>query len=83
MVKPTYLAIVQRDRPDVIESLRRMHPGEIRLLADRRQGDRRAGPGHRAASATPERRRADRRGPPAATWETQGFIIVPVPDPEA
>jgi hypothetical protein len=80
MVKPTYLAIVQRDRPDVIESLRRMQAGDIRLLTDRRQGDRRTGSGRRAAS---ERRRANRRGPLAATWETQGFIIVPVPAPEA
>jgi hypothetical protein len=83
VVKPTYVAIVQRDRPDVIESLRRMQASDIRLLADRRQAARRTGPARRATPpAAPERRRRERRLPPPATWETQGFIVVAVPAPE-
>jgi hypothetical protein len=83
VVKPTYVAIVQRDRPDVIASLRRMRTDEISLLMDRRQADRRAAPARAAARGASERRRAERRLPPGPTWETQGFIIVAVPEPEA
>ena len=75
---PTYLAIVQRDRPDVFERLRRLiDEPEVRFLWDRRQAERRA-------AWTPvgqERRRGDRRQSPASTWATLGFVIVPLQEP--
>jgi hypothetical protein len=92
VVKPIHLAIVKRDRPDVIASLRRMPAEDIQLLMDRRQADRRAATASRSPASpwTPapprqgftERRRVERRRPLAATWEPLGFVIVAASTPE-
>jgi hypothetical protein len=79
---PTYLTIVRRDRPDVLAAVGRLPADDLQVLTDRRHGDRRTRP----VSETPwapapgrpgftERRQVERRGPPAATWDTLGFVI--------
>jgi hypothetical protein len=76
---PTYLAIVQRDRPDMFERLHRMlvDEGDVRFLWDRRHTERRAA----WDPVGQERRRGDRRQSPASTWATLGFVIVPLQEP--
>jgi hypothetical protein len=78
-----YRAIVRRDRPDVIATIRRTVEG-VAVIVDRRQADRRATPASEDPATRkappsregPERRHSDRRRPPAATWESKGFIIL-------
>jgi hypothetical protein len=85
----TQLAILMRNRPDVLAALRRTSE-DLQVLIDRRHADRRAMPvaGNPASPWAPaphgrtpftERRRGERRRPLAATWETMGFVIVPAP----
>jgi hypothetical protein len=68
------LAVVQRGRPGAYESLERhVSPDDmVHVISDRRLGDRREA----AGPALAERRRAERRSPPPATWITRGFLLV-------
>jgi hypothetical protein len=88
--RPTYLAIVPRDRAEIASALRRAAAnrrvlrrpeGSILPIVDLRRGDRRAGASPSTPpSPRPERRRADRRSPPPAAWQPQGIVIVPGSD---
>jgi hypothetical protein len=75
---PTFLAVVQRDRPDVFDRLRRViDQDEVCLLWDRRRAERRAA----WQPVGRDRRRGDRRRSPASTWSMLGFVIAPA-EPE-
>jgi hypothetical protein len=71
-----YLAVVRRDQPDVFDRVRRMIDGtDVRILWDRRQGERRAA----WVPVSRDRRRGDRRRSPDSTWVLLGFVITPAP----
>lgn len=59
---PRYLAVVARDRPDLVSRVHRLFPADqkVEAILDRRQGERRRG----TAAPVADRRRADRRRPP-------------------
>jgi hypothetical protein len=71
------MIIVARDQPDLWRYLVKQFAGrnEVRILQDRRQWERR----RRRQTWEPERRRADRRGPPTISTDLRrrSFLIVP------
>ncbi len=75
---PTYLAIVARGRAGVYEMLKEQFEPpsrpdtRVRVLWDRRQGDRRGGP----VPVVPDRRQRERRRRPPETWGVLGFMLV-------
>ncbi|MGH7321970.1 MAG: hypothetical protein ACRELA_20430 [Candidatus Rokuibacteriota bacterium] len=74
-----YVFIVRQEQPEVFSTLLEhfAHDRDVRVVWDRREGERRA-----ASSAyAQERRRCDRRGPPPHSWLVQGYVLVP-PSPE-
>jgi len=68
-----YIFVVDRDQPGLFEYMRDhfAEVPEIRVMLDRRRGDRR-----RKTVGRADRRRGDRRGVPADTWTTLGFVTV-------
>ena len=61
---PAYLAVVRRDLPDVFDRVRRMiEDGDVHLIWDRRQAERRAA----WVPVSRDRRRGDRRRSPDST----------------
>jgi hypothetical protein len=69
--------VIDRDRPDLFEYMRVQlaDDPEIRVVYDRRRGDRR-----RQKSARPaDRRRWERRAIAAGTSTTLGFVLVQAP----
>ena len=48
----------------------------LEVTIDRRTGERRS----REVTALPERRQAERRGPPPRTWDQADFIAIEPPD---
>jgi hypothetical protein len=78
-VSPRFLAIVERGRAGVYETLKDEfehldRQAGVRVVWDRRVQERRS----RAEPVRPERRRGDRRQPPPATWTTLGVLLVAV-----
>lgn len=72
MDDPEYLIIVRRGEIERFRVLATSMAGEaVRVMWDRRVGERRA----RQAPAAPERRRQDRRAPPPPSWETLDFVV--------
>jgi Cu/Ag efflux protein CusF len=69
-----YLFIVQREQLDIFRSLKeRLHAPDIaEVIWDRRTRHRRA----RTEPVTTDRRRRERRLPPAPTWRAFGFVMV-------
>jgi hypothetical protein len=70
-----YLVVVRRGETEVFRRLVAHFQGygEVTVIWDRRQGDRRGA--EREVGA--ERRGADRRVTPAAAWEQAKFVLVP------
>ena len=73
---PSRVAIVQRNRPHVHETLQPFASRNfIEVWWDRRQADRR----RTSQPIIAERRHADRRREPPAVWSSLGFMLLPHP----
>ncbi len=70
-----YVFIVRREQPEVFGTLLEhfAHDRDVRVVWDRREGERRAA----STDYAQERRRHDRRGPPPHNWLAQGYILMP------
>jgi hypothetical protein len=73
---PSRVAIVQRNRPHVHETLQPFaRRNFIEVWWDRREADRR----RTSQPIITERRQADRRREPPAVWSSLGFMLLPHP----
>jgi hypothetical protein len=75
-VAARYFAVVRRGETEIFRTLLRAledQPGPMQVIWDRRGRERR----QRGQPAVAERRRSDRRGRPATTWLSLGFIFAP------
>jgi hypothetical protein len=72
----TFLFVVERGRVDVFSALYESFKTDpdVRVLWDRRVRERRTGP----CPVVEDRRRIDRRHLTPASWNIQGFVLVPV-----
>src|SRR3990172_2180427 len=72
------LIIVSSEKPNLYDYLSRQLTGDVRILADRRRGERR----HEVHQwEGTERRQCDRRHQPDAIPRTDWFLIPPAPPP--
>ncbi len=71
--RPRYLFVVRSGEFEVYRILRERleEPGLVEVIWDRRVRERRTV----VVPVEHERRRGERRGPPPATWATQGFLL--------
>jgi hypothetical protein len=67
------LVVVQRGRGEVFRAIEREQPEGLRLIWDRRRGERRASQ-HTVAL---DRREGERRATPPDTWARLGFLVAP------
>jgi len=75
---PRFIAIVRQGETRTFRALQQEFREElqaVRVIWDRRRGERRRTPG--AGPPPIERRRGDRRQHAPREWDTMGFIVVP------
>ena len=75
-----YVAVVRRDQTRRFAELKQHleEPGVVRVIWDRRVGERRSAP----QGMSQDRRRNDRRSAPAATWDVLDFVLARTDEPE-
>jgi hypothetical protein len=69
-----YCIVVKRADFQGYDILHRAFGQKVSVIWERRHGARRQ---HVEPSQNGERRRAERRGPPPASWTALGFVVVP------